>query len=108
MIGPTRTALLACMVLPWMLPAAQAAEARLPVAGQEVTGTRIRIGPPTQVWLLKADGTHIPGLRETPARVGATNFEFPLSAETAAFAVVVRIGDQLHTWWLAAEPADER
>jgi|SRR6185369_232594 len=60
---------------------------------------------PTQVWLLKADGSTIPGLRALPSDIGATNFEFPLSAQKDAFAVVVRIGDQLHTWWLAVDSA---
>jgi hypothetical protein len=68
----------------------------------EGVGTRIKVGPPTQAWLLKADGSHIPALRQVPTNIGATNFEFPLSAEEEAFAVVVRIADKLHTWWLAA------
>lgn len=69
----------------------------------EGVGTRIKIGPPTQAWLLKADGSHIPALRETPTDIGATSFEFPLAVQEEAFAVVVRIADKLHTWWLAAE-----
>jgi len=60
---------------------------------------------PTQVWLLRADGSAMPGLRAIPSSMGATNFDFPLSAQAEAFAVVVRIGDKLHTWWLAADSA---
>lgn len=72
------------------------------------TGSRITVGPPTQVWVLKADGSHIPGLRVVPTDIGASNFEFPLSAQEEAFAVVVRIGDRLHTWWLEAESASAK
>lgn len=64
----------------------------------------IIIRPPTQVWLLKADGSHIPALRETPTTIGAANFAFPASAQEEAFAVVVRIDERLHTWWLTGEP----
>jgi len=58
---------------------------------------------PTQVWVLRADGSSISGRRAIPSSIGATNFEFPLSAQEEAFAVVVRIGDKLHTWWLTAD-----
>ena len=58
--------------------------------------------PPTQVWLLKTDGTVIPKegggilLHRPMGDWGYDNtaYTFPLSAKTEACAVVVRIGEQ--------------
>lgn len=69
-------------------------------------GFAITLGPPTQVWLLKADGSLIPPKAQTPTAVGAKNFQFPASARDEAFAVVVRIDRKLHTWWMAERETD--
>jgi hypothetical protein len=57
--------------------------------------------PNNQAWVLRSDGTSIAQLNGTAG--GAQDkyiFLFPPSARTEAFAVALKFGDHISTWWL--------
>ncbi len=60
--------------------------------------------PVNQAWVLRSDGTSIAQLYGLPSGVQDRYvFVFPQSAKAEAFAVVLKFGDHISTWWLAQD-----